>query len=461
MQVLRSLACTLSPKLLITHKAITISLAFLSTNTLPSQHQQLHDREVTIADPTYWTKKIHKLCTIDRNVEEALRLLDRLRLHGYRPDSLNLSSIIHALCDSNQFSEAHHRILLFITSNCVPDERTCNVIIARLLDARTPYCTLHVIRCLINVKPEFVPSLINYNRLMNQLCLLSRPNEAHRLFFDMKSRGHCPNTVSYTTLINGFCKIGNVSSAQKVLDEMCENGVMPNSLTYSIVIRGVLMKRDVERGRELICKLWEKMKDEEDWSLNNAAFANLIESLCREGFLQEVFRIAEDFPQGKSVREDFAYGQLIDSLCKVGRHHGASRIVYIMRNRGFVPSVVSYNCIIHGLCLEGGCLRAYQLLEEGIGFGFLPSEYTYKVLVEGLCKELDIDKAREVLKLMLSNNDVDRTRICNIYLRALCLVNNLTELLNVLVFMLQNQCQPDVITLNTGYQWVLQDGENG
>ncbi|KAM2487769.1 hypothetical protein ACFX1W_039657 [Malus domestica] len=445
-----------SSKTLITPKTLTLPLAFLSTTSPPSDQQppqHLHqDQAISIEDNrSYFTKKIHTLCATHRDVDEALRLLDRLRLQGYRPDSLNVSSIVHALCDSNRFDEAHHRFGHYVASDCAPDERTCNVIVARLLDSKTPHATLRVLRCLTNFKPDFVASLVNYNRLIDQFCSILRPSEGHRVLFDMISRGHCPNAVSYTTLINGYCLIGGLGDAQKVFDEMSERGVAPNSLTHSVMIRGVLRQRDVERAKELMGKLWEIMKGEDDDTVKSAAFGNLIDSMCREGFFNEVFDIAEDMPQGKTVTEDFAYGQMIDSLCKARRHHGASRIVYIMRSQGFVPKLTSYNSILHGLSKEGegGCMRAYQLLEEGVNFGYFPSEYTYKVLLEGLCLESDVKKAREVLEYMLKKEGVDRTRIYNIYLRALCLVNNTTELLNGLVSMLQSQCQPDVITLNT------------
>ncbi|XP_022736940.1 pentatricopeptide repeat-containing protein At3g18020 isoform X3 [Durio zibethinus] len=337
-------------------KSPTFPFAFRFSTSPPHHHLQ---QQPPITNKPYWTNKIHNLCTKHRNVDEALRLLDTLCLHGYHPDSLNLSSIIHALCDCNRFSEAHHRFLLFLSSHLVPDERTCNVLIARLLYSKTPLSTFHVIRS--------------------------------------------------------------------------------------------LLKRDYAYAMELMNKLWERMKDvKDDPAVNAAAFANLIDCLCREGYFNEVFRIVESMPQGKSVSEEFAYGHMIDSLCRAGRNHGASRVVYLMRKKGFVPSLVSYNCIIHGLCKEGGCMRAYQLFEDGFEFGYLPSEYTYKVLVEGLCRESDFHKGRQVLHFMLNKKGADRIRIYNIYLRALCLVNNNpTEFLNVLVSMLQNQCQPDVITLNT------------
>ncbi|KAJ6295121.1 hypothetical protein OIU76_023091 [Salix suchowensis] len=428
-------------KLSIPFKPKLSPLAFLSTHPQNQPHQELplnhQQQNICITNRSYWNKKIHDLCTKHRNVDEALRLLDHLRLRGYLPDPLNLSSIIHGLCDANRFNEAHQRLIIFLTSLCVPDERTCNVLIARLLHSKDPFRTFNIIHRLIEFKPEFVPSLINYNRLIDQFCSVSLPNVAHRMLYDMINRGHCPNTVSYTTLVSGYCKIGELSDAYKLFDEMPEWGVVPNSLTYSLLIRGVLRKRDIERGRELMHVLFQVMRYEEDQSVNSAAFANLVDCLCREGLFNEVFMIAEEMPQGNRVNEDFAFGHLIDSLCKVGRSHGASRVVYIMRKKGFTPSIVSYNSIIHGLCKEGGCMRAYQLLEEGLGFGYLLSEYTYKVLVEALCQAMDLDKAREVLKAMLSEEGMDRTRIYNIYLRALCLMNNPTELLNVLVSMLQ------------------------
>ncbi|XP_052113444.1 pentatricopeptide repeat-containing protein At3g18020-like [Arachis duranensis] len=283
---------------------------------------------------------------------------------------------------------------------------------------------------------------------MDHFCRFGQPQQAHILFFDMKGRGHCPNVVSYTTLINGYCLIGGIGDARKVFDEMLDSGIAANSLTYSVLVGGFLRMRDIEGAKGMMCQLWEKMRVEREASMKMAAFANLVDSLCRGGFFNELFRIAEEFALGGSLCEEVAYGQMIDSLCKVGRYHAAARIVYIMRKRGLVPSVACYNYIIHGLSKDGDCMRAYQLLEEA-EFGFLLSEHTYKVLVEALCQVLDVDKARKVLEHMLSREGVDKTRIYNTYLRALCIVDNPTELLNVLVLMLQSQCHADVITLNT------------
>lgn len=457
------------PKISLRSKVITSHLynhsnlaLFFAHSTLcdEERQEQQHPLEESVTNRSYWTRRIHKLCAIDHNVDEAIRLVDNLCIHGYRLDSLNLSSIIHALCDSNRFAEAHRRFLSSLSCSfgtatiIIPDERTCNVIIARLLDwGKSPHATLRVVHRIIGVKPHFVPSLTNFNRLMDQLCSFSWVHIAHILFFHMKSLGHCPNVVSYTTLINGYCRLGELSLAHKLLDEMSECGVRPNSLTYSVLIRGILRKNDVELKSSLTEKLWKSMAEEDDGHfVNHAAFSNLIYTLCQEGLFKRVFDIAEKMPQGKSVSDAFAYGQMIDSLCRYGRHHGASRIVYMMMKRGCVPSLVSYNSIVHGLAKNGGYLRAYQLLEQGFEIGYSPSENTYKVLIECLClEENDIGKAKKLLDIMLNKEGVDKARIYNIYLGALCRMNkdSSTEILNILVIMLETKCHPDVVTLNT------------
>jgi len=82
-------------------------------------------------------------------------------------------------------------------------------------------------------------------------------------------------------LLMGIAWFVELGTCARMFDEMLESGVEPNSVTYSVLIRGVLWERDVEGGRELICRLWEMMSVEAEDSVKTAAFANLVGSLCR------------------------------------------------------------------------------------------------------------------------------------------------------------------------------------
>ncbi|KAG9458748.1 hypothetical protein H6P81_003256 [Aristolochia fimbriata] len=408
------------------------------------------EESISVRDRSYWSQKIQVLCGDEKpKVDQALTLLHRLHLRGYRPDSLDLVVIILALCRTGRFPEAHRRLLL---SPSYPDDhQTCNSLLSQLLRANTPHLTFRVLRRMTDADPAFVPSISIYNRLVHQFGSVSQPKEAQQVLMHLQTRGLFLNGVTYTSLIGGFCQCGDLESACRLFDEMRIKGITPNSLTYTVLCRGYLNNRKVAEAMKLMNELWVRMRDVEGTSINAAAFANLIEALCHNRMFHEVFRIAEDMPQGNCVCEEFAYSQMIDSLCRAGRNHGASRIVYIMRKRGFIPPLLSYNSIIHGLSKEGegGCMRAYQLFEEGITFGYSPPEPTYKVIVEGLCQVNDLAKARYLVDFMLKQENNDKTRIYNIFLGALCFMNNPTELLNLLVSMLQNGCRPDIVTLNT------------
>ena len=57
---------------------------------------------------------------------------------------------------------------------------------------------------------------------------------------------------------------------------MGENGVVPSFLTYNVSLG----------GWDLMCKLWERMSDEEDLPLRNVAFAWVIQ-YGEKGFLRK------------------------------------------------------------------------------------------------------------------------------------------------------------------------------
>ncbi|XP_066400575.1 pentatricopeptide repeat-containing protein At3g18020-like [Miscanthus floridulus] len=408
-------------------------------------------------------------------------------LHHQGPDPDHLLRLVDALCASGRSAEAHHRAsLLLLSPACRLDARAADAILRPLLRADTPLLTLRLLQ-LLPTAPASAPSLPNRNRLLAHLCRAGHVLLAHRLLLRM---GAAPDSVSYAALLDGYARVPDPRAARRLLDEMPERGVAPTSLARSFLTKALLRARDVGAAMELVdTALWppstaggDRLVDaREDQEITNAAFANLVQCLCAEGFFHVVFRVAEEMPQRRcGVGDDFAYAQMIDSLCRAGQHHGASRIVYIMRKRGMRPSDVSYNCIVHGLCTSpkpGACLRAHQLVMEGTSFGYRPREVTYKVLVDELCRENELAKAKDVLELMLqptvrcgqdSSGDAGeetrirlynvflgalgeetRTRIYNVFLGALRVVDNPSEQLGVLVSMLQAGCKPDVITMNT------------
>ncbi|KAL9253233.1 Pentatricopeptide repeat-containing protein [Drosera capensis] len=349
----------------------------------------------------------------------------------------SITTIIHSLCDSRRFAEAHLRFSLAISSNFIPNDPTCNVLISRLMDAKTPFETRRIVIQLRERKGTlFEMSLVNWNRLIDGFCRIGEVGIGEMVLGEMMKRGVELGRVLLTALVGGYVRVGDLGSAEKVFDEMAERGVGPNSMTYSVFLGGVVRYRESERWRAVLDEVWRRMEDDDKCS-SHAAFSNVVGILCREGMVDEVCRIAEQMPKVKGVDEGFAYAEMIDSLCRVGRHHGASRIVYIMRKkRGMRPSLVSYNSIVHGLSTDGGCMRAYQLFEEVIEFGYVPSEYTYKMRCQP-----------DVITL-------------NTILKAFCEAERVEEAMKILNDMMMGKfCKPDVVSFTTVIFALLKDGK--
>ncbi|XP_078180495.1 pentatricopeptide repeat (PPR) superfamily protein [Carex rostrata] len=379
---------------------------------------------------------------------------------NHPPHTASLLHLLQTLCFTGRSQEAHHRLLLLLLSSSSSSplftNHTYNALLSALLQSNnTPLLTLRLLLRLSHLKPLSSISLSTFNKLIH---LLSQPflAHAHRLLLRLHSTGPSPDTATYTILLNGYAYLGQFAAARLLFDEIHHCYLSPNSLTQSTLIKAALRKRaHLSEAMLLLEQLWLDMQLEKEGrieeSLRNAAFANLIQCLCQEALFHEVFQIAEEMPQGDCIRGEFAYSQMIDSLCRYGHYHGAVKIVYIMKKRGLAPSSVSYNYIIHGLCLNGDCMKAYQLLKEGNDFGYTLPEVTYKALVESLCRENDVATAKDVLEIMLGR-EIDtetKTRWYNIFLSALRIVQNPSEQLDILVRMLEKQCQPDTITLNT------------
>ncbi|KAD7478996.1 hypothetical protein E3N88_02132 [Mikania micrantha] len=229
--------------------------------------EQLYHLEKTVTN-----KSLH--------VDEAIRLADNLYIHGYRLDSLNICSIIHDLCDSNRFAEAHNQFLSSLSGYIFPHERTCNVIIAiaRLIEyGRRPDATLRVAQRIIAVKPRYgalskygvvhyfdkgviggsgsitqdkvfdemsnvrvligevlhkrekmhqgknVDDGFSFGQVIDSLCRYDRHHGAKRFKNDlymMMKLGWCvPNADSYNSIIHGLTKTGENMRAYQLLGQ--------------------------------------------------------------------------------------------------------------------------------------------------------------------------------------------------------------------------------------------------
>ncbi|KAL0484992.1 pentatricopeptide repeat-containing protein [Acrasis kona] len=87
---------------------------------------------------------------------------------------------------------------------------------------------------------EFAPTLFAYNRLIELMCSLNKPDQAFSVQEDMVQAGITPSAYTIQELIDGFSRVGSITKAVEVFEKMPDH-LLKEPTTASRVI-GALIK---------------------------------------------------------------------------------------------------------------------------------------------------------------------------------------------------------------------------
>ncbi|KAK7831309.1 pentatricopeptide repeat-containing protein [Quercus suber] len=125
----------------------------------------------------------------------------------------------------------------------------------------------------------------------NKNCLVTRNVEM----------GWSSNVVIYTTLIDGCCKNGDIERAKELFCKMGELGLVANQYTYTemgwssnvviytTLIDGCCKNGDIERAKELFCKMGEL-----GLVANQYTYTVLINGFFKKGLKKDGFELYEE-----------------------------------------------------------------------------------------------------------------------------------------------------------------------
>lgn len=105
---------------------------------------------------------------------------------------------------------------------------------------------------------NFVPSLVTYNAVSNELCLCKNYRGVHALVGKMILSGLLPDAVTYRTLIAGYAEEGRAVDSRKALEEMMKNGFLPDNFSYNHVINCLCKAGKMEEASPYVFEMVEK-----------------------------------------------------------------------------------------------------------------------------------------------------------------------------------------------------------
>lgn len=205
-----------------------------------------HMKKKLPLDEIIFNSLIHGWC-VKGNSEEARRVMEDMRSHGFRPGLIAYNSLLKCICKT--LAEKDPSKLMHEGNNIVVEMQ----------------------------RNEVSPNQFTFNILISHLCKIRSINAAHKQFRKMEKCGCSPNSVTYVLLIKTMYLTDRLVDGDKMLDRMIEAGFKPDAKTFHSFI-AVLCGN--ERVDHALCVLSRMEGDSEGKS---KLFHLLIGKLCRSG----------------------------------------------------------------------------------------------------------------------------------------------------------------------------------
>ncbi|KAL8144925.1 hypothetical protein AgCh_003223 [Apium graveolens] len=264
----------------------------------------------------------------------------------------------------------------------------CNIINyyarARLPDrALRIYDQIPSFRCRRTVK--------SFNTLLNGLIYCKMFDKVSELVRDIYVYAQ-PDVCTCNILINAAFNFGDLGSARKVFDEMSKRGVLPNVVTFGTMVNGLCRNGMLDEA----FKMKEEMVEVFNLRPSVSVYVALIKGLCKVGEVELAFGLKKEMEENEVKLESSVYSTLVAALFKAGRRGEVSGLLDEMKVRGCKPDVVYYNSLINGYCNDGDFELAFGLLKEMVEEGVKPDVVTYNTIIGAYCRQGKLREANDL-----------------------------------------------------------------
>lgn len=188
----------------------------------------------------------------DGDVPGARMVLDLMDKHGVKADPQTYASLMEAYAKAGDL-EGTQRLFNFFKSRYRPNAYTFNILIYALI-------THNEMELVIDTYKRMLKTYIRmdeytYSLLMYYFAQRKDPAAVEALLKTMESKDIKPSVVAFTTLMQSYYECERSDDAIKVLDRMKEAGVEPNYLTTSVLVHGSVRNGDIALAESVVANM--------------------------------------------------------------------------------------------------------------------------------------------------------------------------------------------------------------
>ena len=158
--------------------------------------------------------------TRENCLTEALKILKKIKEMGLQLDSASYNCMIRPLCEAKKLEEARTILAAMIAENLSPTTETYHA----FLEGDSYEETFEVLKHM--KKAGFGPNGDTFLLVLGNLFKLDQPENALKIWAEMKQFEVVPGSAHYKVLIEGFTKFGWLVKARELYSEMRSNGFL-------------------------------------------------------------------------------------------------------------------------------------------------------------------------------------------------------------------------------------------
>nr|CAB3456948.1 unnamed protein product [Digitaria exilis] len=237
---------------------------------------------------------------------------------------------------------------------------------------------------------QFGLSAKTYTILISGWAVVTKPENARKLFDEMIERGIEPDVPAYNALIDALCRGGDVALAHEQLKDMQRShGLVPDAATYGPFLRSACVSKDARAALRVLDRM--RMRN---LTPNVFTYNAVIRLLCELGEIDEAYNILNEMAAHGEMPDIWSYNTLLNTHCKLKEVNKALRLISRMDKDSCLPDRHSYNMILKMLVSVGRVDRAIEVWDGMEKRGFHPGAATYAVMIHGLsCKKGKAEEA--------------------------------------------------------------------
>lgn len=185
--------------------------------------------------------------------EEALKITERMKSIGCKPDTLFYNALIHTLGMSHRLQEATRVLKVEMPRNGVqPNTSTYNTIIAMFCHHLQEESAEEFLRDLES-SPFFKPEVQSYFPLLKLAFKVGKTDEfLKKLLNDIVYKHHLSlDLSSYALLIHGLCRANKCEWAYLIFEDMVRKEITPRYKTCSVLLQEIKQKNMYEAADKI------------------------------------------------------------------------------------------------------------------------------------------------------------------------------------------------------------------